>query len=50
MQLIMKKLHEQRLTWRPHGINSPTWVFFCVNDETLVDVKVPWSCVVCLIQ
>jgi hypothetical protein len=28
MQLIMKKLHEQRLNWKPHGKNSPTWAFF----------------------
>jgi len=28
MQLFMKKLHEQRLKWRPHGRNSSTWVFF----------------------
>ncbi len=28
MQLIMNKLHEQRLKWRPHGKNSPTWAFF----------------------
>jgi hypothetical protein len=50
MQLIIKKLCEQRLTWRPHGINSPTWAYFCVNDETLVDVKVSWSCVVCCVM
>jgi hypothetical protein len=24
MQLIMKKLHNQRLKWRPHGKNSAT--------------------------
>jgi hypothetical protein len=28
MQLFMKKLHEQRLKLKPHGINSSTWVFF----------------------
>ncbi len=28
MQLFMKKLHEQKLKWKPHGINSWTWVFF----------------------
>lgn len=41
MQLFMKKLHEQRLKWRPHGRNSSTWVFFYVNERLLVDVKVP---------
>ncbi len=24
----MKKLHEQRLKWRPHGKNSSTWAFY----------------------
>jgi hypothetical protein len=28
MQLIMKKLHEQRLNWKPHGKKFPTWAFF----------------------
>ncbi len=41
MWLIMKKLHEQWLQWRPHGRNFPTLAFLCVNDESLVDVKVP---------
>jgi hypothetical protein len=29
MQLIMKKLHEQRLIWRPHGKKISTWAFLC---------------------
>jgi hypothetical protein len=37
----MKRLHEQRLKWRLHGKNSPTWGFSYVNDELVVDVKVP---------
>jgi hypothetical protein len=41
MQLIMKKLSDQRLKWRPHGKNSATWAFLCVGDKSLVDVKVP---------
>jgi hypothetical protein len=41
MQLIMNKLHEQRLKWRPRGKNSPTWAFFFVNDESPFDLKVP---------
>ncbi len=32
MQLIMKKLHEQMLKWKPCGKNSSTCTFFCVND------------------
>jgi hypothetical protein len=29
--------------------NSPTWAFFCVNDESLVDLKVPqvMCCMLC---
>jgi len=41
MQFIMNKLHEQRLKWRPHGKNSPTWHFFPINDESPFDLKVP---------
>jgi hypothetical protein len=29
MQLFMKKLHEQRLIWRPHGKRNSTWAFLC---------------------
>jgi hypothetical protein len=44
----MKKLYEQRLKWRPHDKKFPTWSFFCVNDEPLVDVKVPSVMIVCM--
>ncbi len=37
----MKILHEQKLKWRFHGKNSATWGFFYVNDELVVNVKVP---------
>jgi hypothetical protein len=37
----MNKLHEQRSKWRPRGKNSLTWAFFCVNDESPFDLKVP---------
>jgi hypothetical protein len=45
----MKKLHEQSLNWRPHNKNSPTWAIFHVNDESLIDVKVPQVifCIAC---
>jgi hypothetical protein len=33
MQLFMKKLHEQRLKWRPHGRNSSTWVIFISMED-----------------
>jgi hypothetical protein len=29
MQLIMKKIHEQRLKWRPHGIILQLGHFWC---------------------
>ncbi len=41
MWLIMNKLHEQRLKWKPHGRNFPILAFFFVNNESLVDLKVP---------
>ncbi len=41
MQLIMKKLHEQRLNWKPHGKFSSLGIF-CFNDALLVDFKVPY--------
>ncbi len=37
----MIKLHGQRLKWKPHGKNSLIWAFFCVNDESLIFVKMP---------
>ncbi len=45
----MKKLHEQRLKWRPHDTNSPIWAFVFVNDESPIDVKVPqvMHCILC---
>jgi hypothetical protein len=46
---MMKKLHEQRLKWKPHGKNSSTWAFLCVDDESLIHVKMPqvMSCMMC---
>ncbi len=40
LHLIMNKLHEQRISWKLHGINSPCWAFYCVNDGSKVDVNV----------
>ncbi len=28
LPLIMKKLHEQRYSWKPHGKNSLYWTFY----------------------
>jgi hypothetical protein len=36
----MKQLQEQRLKWKSHGKFFATWGIFCVNDESLIDVKV----------
>jgi hypothetical protein len=41
MQLNMKNLHEQRLNLRSHGQKFSNLGIFCVNDESLVDVKLP---------
>jgi hypothetical protein len=41
IQLNMKKLHEQRLDLRSHGQKFSNLGLFCVNDESLVDVKLP---------
>jgi hypothetical protein len=41
MQLIMKKLYEQRLNKRPLGICFLTWTLFSVNDESPIAIKVP---------
>jgi hypothetical protein len=40
LHLIMKKLHEQKISWKLHGRNSPRWAFDCVNDGSKVDVNV----------
>jgi hypothetical protein len=45
----MKILHEKRLNQRSHGKIFPTWAFLCVNDESLINVKVPqvMCCIMC---
>jgi hypothetical protein len=48
MQLIKKKLHEERLKWRPHGKNLQIG-HFCVNHQSPIDVNVPhvMCCILC---
>jgi hypothetical protein len=38
MQLIIKQLHEQKLKCKPHGKNFQLGLFFCVNDESPINV------------
>jgi hypothetical protein len=38
----IKKLHVQRKFWKQHGKKSLFWFYYCVNDNTYVDLKSPW--------
>jgi hypothetical protein len=49
MQLNMKILHEQRLDLRSHGQKFSNLGIFCVNDESLVDVKLPQVICYCFV-
>ncbi len=33
----MRKLHAQRLFWKPDSKNASSWAIFCVNDNKKVD-------------
>jgi hypothetical protein len=33
MKENLKRLHAQRLFWKPNNINALCWVFYCVNDN-----------------
>jgi hypothetical protein len=33
MKEILRKLHAQRLFWKPHNRNVLCWAFYCVNDN-----------------
>jgi len=48
LELILKKLYEQKIKWRLHSKNSLSWAFFCAIDGLEFDVKVPqiMQCVV----
>ncbi len=35
---FLKKLHAQRLFWKPNSINALCWAFFYVNDNKEVDL------------
>jgi hypothetical protein len=49
LHLIVKKLHEQRFSWKLHGINSLYPTFYFVNDGSKMNVDVPqlMCCVIC---
>ncbi len=38
MQFNIKQLHEQKLKCKPHCRKFLAWVFFLVNDESLINV------------
>jgi len=33
MKINLKKMHDQRKLWKPHGKTSLCWGFYCVNDN-----------------
>jgi hypothetical protein len=37
IELYFKNLWKQRVTWKLHYYNSPTWVFFKVNNNQPMD-------------
>jgi hypothetical protein len=37
-QFFLKKLHVQRLFWKPHKKNDLCWTFYYVNDNKEVDL------------
>jgi hypothetical protein len=40
MKEILKKVHAQRLFWKPHSKNALCWALFYVNDNKEVDLIV----------
>ncbi len=42
IQNNIKKLHVQRKFWKRHEKTSLCWAYYCVNDNTYVDLKNPW--------
>jgi len=41
MQVNIKKLHVQRVFWKPHNKPLLCWVFYYVNDIKEMDRKIP---------
>jgi len=41
LELILKKLHEQKIKWRLHSTIFLSWAFYCVIDGLKFNVKVP---------
>jgi hypothetical protein len=50
MKENLGKLHAQRLFWKPHNRNVLCWEFYCVNDNTKVDLTTfqVMHCILCL--
>jgi hypothetical protein len=38
MKEILRKLHAQRLFWKPHSIDVLCWAFYCLNDNKKVNL------------
>jgi hypothetical protein len=48
LHLIMNKLHEQRFSWKFHGINSLYSTFYFVDESKMnVGVRQLMCCVIC---
>jgi hypothetical protein len=39
MKMNCKKPHVQRKIWKPHGITTLCWGFYCVNDNGEIDFE-----------
>jgi len=37
-KLHLTNLEKQHATWKPYNCNLPTWVFFKVNNNQLIDL------------
>ncbi len=41
MKENLKKLHAQRLFWKPNNRNALCWAFYYVNDNKEIDLIAP---------
>jgi hypothetical protein len=41
MKENLRKLHGQRLFWKPNSINALWWAFYYVNNNNEIDVIAP---------
>ncbi len=49
MKENLKKIHFQKKKWRDDSRNALCWSYYCVNNNTLVDVKYSqlMTCIFC---